>query len=324
MTRIKLLSILLLLLAQVPAVSQEFQNSDSLLSELAVKQVKTIYYLTEDTVSARGNLLTLIDYRRDRKKNSDYHFSFDEKTTFDTKTVFRYDTRGNLTSKTTSAQVMALDRKHPANSGDKRKTELKITYRYDQNDNLIQETQENNGTIKVVGRTSWTRTLSYEYGGGRKIKETSSTTHPGLISDNYITEFQFDNSGQLVKETTTSQDKRSSSVSTTEYTYNNSGQLVEEKTIDSEMPMNNKHYKYKYDEQGNKTVFSFSPITEKWVEGDVDDISALLEMDMDTDLEKPNWTKEFSFYPNGLIKQEVWKNEQGRILNFVTTYKYFD
>lgn len=324
MTRIKLLSILLLWLAQAPAVSQEFQNSDSLLSKLAVRQVKTIYYLAEDTVSSSGNLLTLIDYRRDRKKYSDYHFSFDEKTTFDTKTVFQYDTKGNLTSKITNAQVMNLDRENPVNSGDKRKTELKITYRYDQDDNLIQEIQENDGSIKVVGRTSWTRTLSYEYRDGRKIKETSSTTHPGLISDNYITEFQFDNIGQLVKETTTSLDKRSSSVSITEYTYNNLGQLIEEKTIDSEMPFNNKHKKYLYDEQGNKTVFSFSAIAEKWVEGDADDISALLEMDMETDLEKPDWTKEFSFYPNGLIKQETWKNEQGQVLNFVTTYEYFD
>ncbi|MCE7993191.1 MAG: hypothetical protein HEP71_14490 [Roseivirga sp.] len=322
MIRIKLLSILLLLLAQVQAVSQEFQNSDSLLSKLAVKQVKTIYYLAEDTVSSRGNLLTLINYRRDRRKISDYHFSFDEETTFDTKTTFQYDSKGNLTSQITISQVMDLDRENPVSPNDDRKTELKIVYLYDQDNNLIQETQENDGTIKVVGRSSWTRTFSYEYRDGRRIKETSSTTHPGLISDNYITEFQFDNSGQLVKETTTSQDKRNPSVSTTQYTYNSSGQLIEEKTTDSGTAMNNKHYKYQYDEQGNKKVLSLSPMTEEWVEGDAYDLHALLGLDMDT--EKPNWTKEFSFYPNGLIKHEIWKNDQGRILNFVTTYEYFD
>lgn len=322
MTRIKLLPILLLLLAQALAVSQEFQNSDSLLSNLKVRQVKTIYYLTEDTVSSSGYLLTLIDYRRDRKKNSDYHFSFDKETTFDTKTTFQYDANDNLTSKTTKSQVTDLEGEHSVNPSDNRKTELRITYRYDQDNNLIQETRENYNTEKFVGKNSWTRTLSYKYDQGRKIKETSSTTHPGLISDNYITEFEFNKNNQLVKETTTSQDKRSSSVMTTEYTYNNVSQLTEEKTIDTDLPMNNKHYKYQYDEYGNRTVLSFSPMTEEWVEGNAYDLNALFGLDMDT--EKPNWTKEFSFYPNGLIKQEIWKTDQGRILNFVTTYEYFN
>ena len=105
----------------------------------------------------------------------------------------------------------------------------------------------------------------------------------------------------------------------TEFTFDNENLLIEEKIVDNGVPRNNGHFKYEYDETGHlKNKLSFDEEVSEFV------VYVSYEYDEYGNKISGDREVEFTYYENGLINSELWKDEiTDQVFFFVTHYTYY-
>jgi len=292
----KLFIIVLISFLNANAYSQiePTQNYEKISLEKQLKNIKTIYYATEDTTKSEGRLLFKKEFDEDGKIISKYIYTFFDIVSYDHTSTYKYDTNENLVEKTIIQRILNLgkrDAKYISFFGDEPINE-KYFYEYDNNNNCIKEIVYSHGKESLNKTNDLNKTIEYFYNKKNElIKEISKTPNGKIISDNYTMNFDYSN-GKKIKQTKYFSEPHNYKIETT-FKYNSQGFLVKEETIDYRDKRNNGRIQYKYDDNNNLIVGNDSETA-------------------------------FDYYKNGLIKQELWKSKTSEeTVNYITFYKFY-
>ena len=299
------------------------KNYQDIILKNKLKNVTTMYYESEDTTKSLGRVLFKEEFDIDGKVKLDYVFTFWDVVSYDHTTTYKYDTIGNLIEKTIIQKILNLNKRDDEcikALGDEPINEAWI-YKYDSSNRLVKEDKYSYSKEKYDLLKDLRFTINYYYNSkGLLKKETGTTPKEILSSENYITTFKYDNKGNKTHELKILTRDNNKSKIIKQYIYNLKGKLIEEETKYSDFSQYNEHYKYEYNNFDKKSkVLSYSEKDKDWKVYDTyeynDKGNLIIKGDEET---------KYDFYDNGLIKRELWKdNESNAVVNFITTYEFY-
>lgn len=304
------------LFAQIEPV----QNSDSKLAELSVQTISTFYYASEDTLSAEAKLVFKKEFEQHGKITKIYMLSLWEAVSYENSTAFIYNEKNQLIEEPKVQTILNLgkrDQEYIDSFGDTPLNE-KIRYAYNQDGELAEKEIFTFGEEDLSPTAKPSQKILYEYDSGLLQHELSSSPNTRGFNKNFTIDYTYDDQNNLIKKILsygTDMDKKRIS----EFTYNLDNRLIEEQVEDSGIPRNNSHFKYEYNESGllkNKLVFDAKE------EDFIVDIS--YEYDQHGNRISGEKEVEFSYYDNGLIRSELWKDEiNDQMFFFVSKYEFY-
>lgn len=297
------------------------ENFEQVLKNKNLKSLKTMYYRSVDTTQLEGRLLLKKEFNSDGNITFKYIYTFWDVVSYNHSSTFKYDENGNLVDKTIIQEILNLGKRDdnyikalgadPINE--------KTTYEYNNSNQLI---LEHNYVFSEVGfdyEQNPTQTIKYEYLNGKLANETSSTSSGMVIYQNYISDYQYDKDGQKIMEVRTFTTSPMKYTKTSTFIYNETGLLKEEKRVDSANKNNNRHIRYIYDNEERETEeLRFSEKDSSWIN------SKTYNYDSKGHLVLGDEETTFEYYPDGLIKQELWQSSRtDETVNFITTYEFY-
>ena len=307
-------------------------NDDAVLEKAKVKKRQTLLYKTEDTTGAISKVFKETEFNRASKPTKDYFYIFFDVVPYSHTKTFTYDENNQVieTLRTQSLVKEELTASHRAFliPADMEDSYDKNIYEYDSLGNCIKRTHYSYGGL---GSTKFDPNdpldmVIYEYKDGLLVTETGKGTATlrglpnnsfGSSSSDYISTYQYDEKGMLIKKTTLYHTLPNKPTAVTVYTYNENGNLIEEKETHGISGVSEKHVKYEYDKEGRKIKeLSYSERTNKWEESKYEYNNAGNQIPQNTD-------DEYIFYKNGLLRQRIVRVGNS-VYNFVTTYEYYE
>jgi hypothetical protein len=304
------------LFAQIEPV----QNSDTMLRELKVKSISSFHYTSKDTTKATGRLVFKKEFDRHGKVTKKYVLSLWEAVSYDNSTDFRYNEKEQLIEESKIQSIQNLenrDQEYINSFGDTPLHE-KITYGYNLVDELVSKDIYTFSTDELSESALPVQKIIYEYDSALLSFEKSSSTNTRVFNQNYTIDYAYDDQGNLIKKILTygsEMDKKR--ISTLTYSIDN--RLVEERVEDSGIPRNNIHTKYEYNESGLlKSKLGFDVEEEDFV------VDIGYEYDSHGNRISGEKEVEFTYYENGLIRSELWKDETNdQVFFFVSKYEFY-
>lgn len=301
--------------------SEPTQNYEQILGDEKLKSIKTMFYRNEDTAKSEGRVLFRKEFNKEGQLIEKYIYTFWDVVSYDHTITYKYDSKGNLIEKTKIQKILNLGKRDAGYIealGDDPINE-KSFYTYDESNRLLKEVNYTFGKEGFDKNDTPSNTVEYTYNEkGELIKETGTTPNGRIIYQNYEATYEYDKTGNKIKETKILTTSPTKSSRTTIYSYNKNDQLIEEKVEDSGIPRNNKHLKYEYDGNGRKTkVLRFSQRDDKW------EVSKTYSYDHNGNPILGDEETTFDYYEDGLIKRELWKSSTSdETVNFITTYEF--
>jgi YD repeat-containing protein len=307
------------LLCELKAQIGPKENSEEELRSAKVKKITTFYYETEDTSKSNGRLLMQKEFDENFKLQQHYLYTFWDAVSYDHTTTYQYDDRGNLLTETRIQKILNLgprDSSYIAALGSE-PINTKTDYVYNDKNQCTMELVYTYKEASLPEGQKPDQMIFYEYKNDKLVKEKSLTPTGAIIYENYEAKYSYNGDGLLIRKDQSFVDD---SKQTTTYSYDSKKQLTEEKRIDSKMPLNDRHLKFEYDSLGRKTIkWRYSKRDSKWIELEKfkynNNGGRILENDDETT---------YTYYSNGLIRQELWISSKGNgVVNFITTYEFF-
>ncbi len=296
------------------------QNSDSKLHELGVRSISSFYYYTKDTTLAERKLVFKKEFDRQGKVINKYMLSIWEAVSYDNSTAFLYNEKDKLIEESIVQTILNLgkrDQQYIDSFGDTPLNEI-IRYAYNRDGELVKKEIYTFSTDELSPSAEPSQKVVFEYDSGLLRLELSSSPNTKVFNKNFTIDYEYDDQNKLIKKTLT-YGSDMVNIRVTEFTYNPDNQLIEEKVSDSGIARNSVHFKYEYNESGllkNKLVF------DKEEEDFVVNIS--YEYDQHGNRISGEKEVEFTYFDDGLIRSEIWKDEiNDQIFFFVTKYEFY-
>ena len=304
------------LFAQIEPV----QNRDGELMGLNVKTISAYYYSTIDTVGTNAKLILNKEFGPNGKINKKYVLSIWEAVSYSNSTTFKYNEKEQLIEETTIQIILNLRKRDLdyINSFGDTPLHEKIRYWYNQDGKLILKEIFTFSTNELSESTGPSQKIIYEYDSGLLRLEKSSSSNTRAFNQNFMIEYEYNDQNNLIKKSKTYGSEMDIK-RITEFTYNLENRLVEEHISDTGIPRNSGQFKYEYDETGrlkNKLVF----------DAEENDFVVEITYEYDKNGNKISGEKEvgFTYYENGLISSELWKDEiTDQIFLFISKYEFY-
>ena len=320
MKKISFLVLILFVCSGLSAQVEPTQNEASLFVKNKVKSISSFYFSSTDTTKTEGKMILEKELDSQGKNTKKYLLSLWEAVSYSNSTAFKYNEINQLVEETTLQTILNLEKRdedYITSFGD---TPLnkKIAYDYNSIGQLIKKRIYTFNTNQLSGSSEPSQEISYEYDSELLIAEKSSSPNTDVFNHNFTIQYQYDTLDNLVKKTMSygaNMDKKRS----TEFTFDNENLLIEEKIVDTGVPRNNGHFKYEYDETGHlKNKLSFDEEVSEFV------VDVSYEYDEYGNKISGDKEVEFTYYENGLINSELWKDEiTDQIFFFVSYYTYY-
>jgi hypothetical protein len=296
------------------------QSAIDELNTLRVKNVSSLYFPTRDTIESDGMLVLKKEYDDEGKIVEKYNLYVWDPVSNDNTTYYLYNGKGLLIETNTVKSVLNLnerDADYIHSFGDKPLYE-RVKYAYNAAGLLSQKEVFVSGDSMFSEDAVPNQVVLYSYQEGRLANEESSSPNKRIFNQNYNIAYVYDSAGNTVSKSV-SYGEYKDKVRTTDYKYDTLGNLTEEKISDSAIVRNNVHYKYRYDTNGK--------LAEKLVyDPEVSDFVVEISYSYDQNGNRISGENNtiFTYYPNGLIRSEMWTDEiSDRVFYFVTEYQYY-
>ncbi len=292
------------------------QNNDAFLHEHKVKTVSTTYTDSD----GKEHLILKKEYSPDGKLTQKYLLSLWEAVSYSNTTTFQYNEKEQLVETINLQTILNLNERDDefiSSFGAKPLNE-KYIYTYNEDGQLSQRTTYNYNTDKLPNDAKPNQTVEYTYDSDLLQSEKIISPQSGIFSKNQTTIYTYDNNKNLIQKVVT-YGKDMDLERTTKFVYDAENRVSEEKIKDTSIPRNNNHFKYIYDSLGHLSQkLVFDAVEEGFVElasYEYDDHGQQISGDRET---------EFTYYENGLIRSEKWKDEiSDEIFVFTTQYDFY-
>ncbi len=305
-----------LLLAQIEPI----QNNDTLISELNLKAISSCYYASKDTAIAEATIVFKKEFDRHGKVMNKYILSLWEGVSYENVTTFRYDKKSQPIEESMSQRILNLgkrDQQYIDSFGNTPLNEI-VRYAYNQDGDLVEKNIFTFSMEELSTTAKPSQKIRYEYDSGMLKSELSSSPNSRIFNKNFTIDYQYDSLKNLIRKIITygtDMDKKRVS----KFTYNLENLLIEEKVEDSGIPRNNAHFKYTYNESGLLKGKLYFDLEEE-------DFVVNISYEYDEHGYRIAGEKEvdFTYYANGLIRTELWKDEvSDLIFFFVSKYEFY-
>lgn len=322
LTMKKLLFVLFIFCSDVNLFAQiePVQNKESKLIELNVKSISSFYYASKDTVGRDAKLVFKKEFNLDGNVANKYILSLWEAVSYENTSEFIYNKNDQLIEETKVQMIINLGKRDEEYIEAFGNTPLneKRRYAYNKDGELVKKEIFIFSTHELSPSAEPSQKVLFEYDSGLLQREINSSPNIRVFNKNFTIDYEYDDQDNIIKKILTygaeMDNKRIS-----EFTYNLENRLVEEKVSDSGIPRNNAHVRYEYNELGllkSKLVFDIEE------EDFVVDVS--YEYDPHGNQISGEKEVEFTYYDNGLIRSELWKDAiNDQVLFFVSTYEYY-
>lgn len=296
------------------------QNNLDELNKLRVKSISSYYYSTTDTSGSDARLVLKKEFDANGDIAKKRILSLWEAVSYSISTTFKYNQKGQLVEKSKLQTILNLEKKdldYIRSFGDTPLNE-KIRYSYNQNEKLIKKKIFTYSTNELSESTVPSQKIIYAYDSGQLRFETSSSPNTRVFNQNFMIEYKYDDQHNLIENTKT-YGAEMNLFRITKFIYNLENRLVEQKISDTGIPRNSGHFKYEYDEAGqlkNKLVF----------DAEENDFVIEISYKYDQNGNKIAGEKEveFTYYENGLIRSEFWRDDiTDQIFLFVSKYEFY-
>lgn len=318
----KILCVLFIFLLEIQLFAQvePVQNNNGVLADFNVKTISSFYYPTVDTSNIKGQLLLKKEFDKDGKITNKYLLSLWEAVSYSYLTTYIYNDTDQLVEELQIQTILNLEERDDVfiQSFGSLPLNKKITYGYTDDGLPAQKEIFTFNSEHLSDTTQPSQKIVYAYESGLLRSEKSSSANTVMFNYNYTIDYEYDQQENLIKETKTYGSKMNLK-RTTDFVYDSAGQVSEEVIIDKGVPRNNAHFKYEYDKEGLvKTKLVFDP--------EVNEFTLLESYQHDAHGNQILGEKsiEFTYYENGLIYSEQWKDEiSDKVFYFVTNYSFY-
>ena len=275
------------------------ENDLDLLKSKSVKRISTQYSSNE---GEEAELIFQKEYDASGKVLTKYQLSLWDAVSYSHTTTYSYNEQGLLADETTIQKILNLskrDEEFIETFGDKPLHE-KVYYYYNPDGKLSKKAIFTYSGKEPEEDATPDQTIEYSYTGDLIDREESKSSDERFFNKDYYIEFKYDSANNLIQKSM-AYGKDDELQRDTFYKYNQLGQLVEEQVIDPSIPHNNKHLKYEYDENGNRSAL----LTFNNEEG-VFELETSFRYDDHGNLVSGDREVTFEYDQNGLIKTESW------------------
>lgn len=296
------------------------QNRADELVSARVKSVYSYYYSTTDTLGADATLILKKEYDTDGKITNKIILSLWGAVSYSISTTFKYNEIGQPIEESKFQVILNLENRdldYIQSFGDTPLNE-KIRYAYNQDEKLLKKEIFTFSTDELSDSIGPSQKIIYEYDSGLLRLKKSSSPNTRVFNQNFMIEYEYDERKNLIK-TVKTYGSEMDIFRITEFTYNLENRLIEEKISDTGVPRNRGQFKYEYNETGglkNKLVF----------DEEVNDFVIEISYKYDQYGNKISGEKkvEFTYYENGLIRSELWKDKiTDQIFFFISKYEFY-
>lgn len=305
---------------QLFAQVEPIQNNKDVLPDLNLKTISSFYYPSMDTSNTKGQLLLKKEFEKDGKITHKFLLSLWDAVSYSYVTTYLYDDKDQLIEELQIQTILNLGERDDVfiQSFGSLPLNKKITYGYSDDGLLSQKEIFTFNSDHLADTTQPSQKIVYAYESGLLRSEKSSSANTVMFNFNYTIEYEYDQQENLIKETKTYGSKMNLK-RTTDFVYDSAGQVSEEVIIDKGVPRNNAHYKYEYDKKGLvKTKLVFDPEANEFT------ILDIYQYDTHGNQILGEKSIEFTYYENGLIHSEQWKDEiSDEVFYFVTNYSFY-
>ena len=314
MKKIALLTVLSFQCAFLFAQLIPVQNSlDDIVSHRV--KVASTYYLDGD----REELFFQKEFDADGNLLRKYLLLLWDAVSYQYTTTYSYDEKGILKEEQTIQEFLELnerDKEYLRIFGDNPLNE-RILYYYSDKGKLNNKSLYAFGAEGFDPKTSTNQTITYQYENAMLILEESTSSDDKFFNKNYLIEYSYDSTGNLVQKTMAyglEKEMQRNYI----YKYNDYNQLIEEQVIDISIPHNNKHLKYEYNDEGQLiSKLSYNEELEDF------EIETSYVYDSMGNLVSGEREVSFEYYKNGLIKSESWTDPiSDEQFTFITKYQF--
>lgn len=291
------------------------QNADSILKELGVKSISTLYQdETEEHVIFKK------EFDATSKLVKKYQLYLWDAVSYSHTISYRYNDNSLLAEETKIQEILELldrDNEYIKAFGDTPLNE-KIYYYYNDDGLLTKKALFTFSTEEPQSNATPEQTINFEYENGLLLSEESESSDEKFFNKKYIVKYDYDSAGNLIQKSMAYGNDKELQRNTI-LKYDGKNQLVEEQIVDISIPHNNIHLQYEYNDLGQLSKKFVFDETENEFE-----LETSFEYDEHGNTVAGDRNVVFEYYENGLIKSETWTDPITDVLMiFNTTYEYF-